>query len=85
MHLSPLTGLPLVASDLPALREILIDEDHAVFVKPDDAAALAEGIRRLMDDRELRGRMTERGHARVAETTWDARARRLIDWMGARA
>ncbi|MFT5283976.1 MAG: glycosyltransferase involved in cell wall biosynthesis [Planctomycetota bacterium] len=78
-------GLPLVASDLPALREILIGDDHAVFVAPDSDQALAEGIERLMNDSELRSRMAQCGRERVAETTWDARAVRLIKWMEARA
>ncbi|MEO7155356.1 MAG: glycosyltransferase family 4 protein, partial [Planctomycetota bacterium] len=36
-------GLPLVASDLPSLRELLADGLDAVLVKPDDASALARG------------------------------------------
>ena len=78
-------GLPLVVSDLPALREILIDESHAVFVEPDNGEALALGIRQLMRNQELRTKMAERGRARSVETTWDARAARLIKWIEARA
>jgi glycosyltransferase involved in cell wall biosynthesis len=78
-------GLPLVASELPALREILTGEDHAVFVAPDDPGALAAGIARLMADPELRANMAVRGRERAAELTWDARAERLLAWMEARA
>ncbi len=39
-------GRPIVASDLPALREVLRDGANAWLVPPDDAAALAGGDRR---------------------------------------
>lgn len=74
-------GLPLVASDLPSLREVLSDGDDAVLAAPDDEAALAQAIRRLLGDPELRVALAARGRARAAEHSWDARARRLLAWM----
>ncbi|MCZ6597818.1 MAG: glycosyltransferase family 4 protein [Planctomycetota bacterium] len=78
---SQAAGLPLVASDLPSLREILAPETEAVFVPPDDEEELAAGIARLLADDELRAAIAGRGRERAAEHTWDARARRLIEWM----
>jgi len=40
-------GCPLVVSDIPAHRELL-DEDAAVFVAPDDPAAIARAIERVL-------------------------------------
>jgi teichuronic acid biosynthesis glycosyltransferase TuaC len=37
------SGVPIVSSDVPAVREVL-SEDSAVFVKPDDPQALADGV-----------------------------------------
>ncbi len=78
-------GLPLVASDLPSLREILVDERHARFVEPDCGSALAAGIQSLMSDGELREKMAAAGRSRSSEITWDARAERILTWMAARA
>jgi glycosyltransferase involved in cell wall biosynthesis len=78
-------GLPLVASDLPSLREILTHEGDALLVAPDDEAALAAGIARLAGDADLRARLADAGRARTAEHTWDARARRILAWMEAAA
>lgn len=39
------TGLPIVAADLPSVREI-VTEEQVEFVAPDDASALAQAIRR---------------------------------------
>ena len=86
-HTSPLkvfeamaVGLPLVASDLPSLREVLGDEE-AWFVPPDEPGLLADGIRRALADGAGRAERGERLRARAAEHTWDARAARLLAWM----
>ncbi|MEK7581842.1 MAG: glycosyltransferase, partial [Patescibacteria group bacterium] len=42
------SGRPIVASDLPSLREVL-NENNAVFVKPDDPESLAEGIKKIFN------------------------------------
>ncbi len=76
-------GLPLVASDLPSLREVLTEE-QAVFVSPDDPRALAAGIRRLLKGDEERVRMAASVRSASGEYTWDARAARLLTWMGER-
>jgi glycosyltransferase involved in cell wall biosynthesis len=77
-------GVPLVASDLPSLRDVLTHDEDALLVPPGDPAALAEGLSRLLGDEALRARMSERLLSRAGEHTWDARARRLLTWMDER-
>lgn len=74
-------GLPLVASDVPSLRELLTHEQDALLVAADDAPALAEGVRRMIGDAALRARLGSKLAQRAHEFTWDARARRILDWM----
>ncbi|MSP96924.1 MAG: glycosyltransferase [Betaproteobacteria bacterium] len=69
-------GCAIVASDLPALREIL-GEDDAVWVRPGDPVSLAVGIRRLADDTRHAQLLGERVRARSIEFTWEARGRRV--------
>jgi len=69
-------GCAVVASDLPALREIL-GEDDAVFAAPGDPAALAAAIRSLTDDPERARALGERLYAKSAAYTWQARGERL--------
>ncbi len=78
------TSLPLVASDVPSLRELLTHEVDALLVPPDDAAALAAALDRLLRDGALRSRLAAKLHSRAADHTWDARARRCLAWMSAR-
>ena len=78
-------GLPLVASDLPSLREVLEPETDAVLVPAEDPAALAAGLERVLGDDGLRERLTRRGRERSAQHSWEARARRILDWIEARS
>jgi len=67
----------IVASDLPAIREVLRHDVNAWLVPAGDAAALAAGIRRLADDSALRRRLADSARASVAEYSWSRRAERL--------
>jgi colanic acid/amylovoran biosynthesis glycosyltransferase len=68
-----------VASDLPALREVLRDGSNALLVPAGDAAALAAAIGRLLDDPALAERLRARAFTDVAAYTWERRAERIID------
>ena len=73
-------GKALVASDLPALREFLRDGENAVLARPDDEEHWVECLTRLERDPELRARLGAAARAEfLAEYTWDARARRLLE------
>ncbi|MCE9594887.1 MAG: glycosyltransferase family 4 protein [Planctomycetes bacterium] len=74
-------GLPIVASDLPSIREILEHERDALLVAPDSAEPFVRGIERLLGDDALRAKLRARLLERAPENTWDARARRLLAWM----
>jgi glycosyltransferase involved in cell wall biosynthesis len=71
-------GCAIVASDLPALREILGAED-AVWVRAGDAQSLAEGIRGLAANPDLARAMGERVRQRARGYTWQARATRVLE------
>jgi glycosyltransferase involved in cell wall biosynthesis len=70
-------GRAIVATDLPAIREVLTHDVNAILVAPGDAAALASGIRRLEADAPLRTRLTAAARQAVAEYSWSRRAERL--------
>jgi glycosyltransferase involved in cell wall biosynthesis len=70
-------GRPIVASDLPALREIVSHGDQAWLVSPGAPAALAEGIAHLVAHPDLAASMAHRAWQTAAEYTWDRRAERI--------
>jgi glycosyltransferase involved in cell wall biosynthesis len=70
-------GRPIVASDLPAVREVLTHERTALLVPPDDPAALARALERLAGDATLAATLGRAAHALASHYTWAQRARRL--------
>ena len=68
---------PIVASDLPALREVLTSEETALLVPPGDPAALAGALTRLADDPAFAAALAARARALAPAFSWSARAERL--------
>jgi glycosyltransferase involved in cell wall biosynthesis len=54
-------GRPVITADTPAVREIFTSGEHLATVPPGDANALADAIRMLGDDVELRGNIAAVG------------------------
>ena len=70
-------GVPVIASDLPVLREVLTDE-NAILVPHDDVSAWKHAIHEL-ESVERRMRLGEVGHREVmAKYSWEARAQVLV-------
>jgi glycosyltransferase involved in cell wall biosynthesis len=70
-------GRAIVASDLPALREVLTDGENAVLVPPGDPDALAAAITRVLADAALRERLGRAAFDAAAAFGWDRRAAAL--------
>jgi len=56
------TGVPVVTANTAAARELLVDGESALLVRPTDAEELAGALDRLAADEELRRRVAEAGH-----------------------
>jgi glycosyltransferase involved in cell wall biosynthesis len=61
------TGTPVITADTAAVRELLVDGESALLVPPSDAGSLAQAVRRLAEDEQLRTRLARRGHEVFAE------------------
>jgi glycosyltransferase involved in cell wall biosynthesis len=71
------SGRPIVASDLPALREVLRPDENAVLFEAGNAGALAAGLARVLGDAALASRLAAQAREDVREWTWDKRAARI--------
>lgn len=70
--------LPMVMTDEPAKRRTF--GECAVFVKAGDPAAIADGIRRVLDRPDEARRRAERGRELVeARYSWDREATKLVE------
>lgn len=61
-------GTPVVASALPAFRQVL--GEAGVFVPPSDPTALADALGAVLGDGELAGRLRDQGRERVGRWDW---------------
>jgi len=72
-------GRPMICSDLPVLREILIDGETALLAAADDVGAWSAALARLANDVELRRRIGSSGReVHRARFTWAARTDALL-------
>lgn len=58
-------GVPVAATRVSAIPELVADEETGLLVSPGDEEALAAAMRRLLVDRELRRRVLPAARARV--------------------
>jgi glycosyltransferase involved in cell wall biosynthesis len=70
-----LAGTPVVAADIPALREVA--GDTALYFDPHRPADLARALEQLGREPDATQARIERGRARAAEFSWKRSADRL--------
>lgn len=70
-------GTPTVASDSPGLRDSVRDGETGLLVPHGDVSALAQALRRLIQDDELRETMGRSARRFAESLSWDASAQRF--------
>jgi glycosyltransferase involved in cell wall biosynthesis len=79
------SGKPIVASDLPVLREILVHDRNALLYPPFDPQALAASLACVIADAPLAARLADQARLDVENFTWDKRAARILAHIDAHA
>jgi glycosyltransferase involved in cell wall biosynthesis len=75
------SGRPIIAHDIPAIREILSNEVNALLIKPGESDELIFAINRLIQDKHLAYRLAEKARIDVEKYTWQERARKLLEYL----
>lgn len=75
------SGLPLVATKAGAIPEVAgTHEETTLLVEPGDPVALANAVKRMFDDDDLRARLGAAARRRVLERfTWERTAQGTVD------
>ena len=72
-------GRPILASDLPAVREVLRDGHNALLAPPDDLDAWVDRIRALQRDPSIGRELAARARQDVEQAhNWEQRAQRVL-------
>jgi starch synthase len=74
-------GRPIVAPDLPDLREVLHHDENALLVPPDNVEAAAAAIRLAVSNRSIGEKLGYAARQNAAYFTWQARAERLSAFL----
>ena len=76
-----LAGLPVVASNVSSLPELVVDGVTGVLVPPDDPAALAAGLARALEAPSLGAAGRDRAHAEFSVGRMADRVRTLYETL----
>ncbi len=71
---------PIIASDLPSIREIL-NKDNSVLFEADNSEKLAEGIKKALQDAELADKISKQAFSDVQNYTWQKRAGKILKFV----
>jgi phosphatidyl-myo-inositol alpha-mannosyltransferase len=73
-------GAPIVASDIPGYRDVISDGLHGVLVEPQNPAAIADAVCRLLANPELRAGMRRAGQDKAQAYDWPRVAAQVLDY-----
>lgn len=73
-------GLPIIGSDIDALRAVVRDGENGLLVPPAQPSAIAAAITRLSVNEPLRAKLASQANA--SEYTWPAIADRIVEIIG---
>lgn len=71
------SGVPVIAASGSCLEEA--GGDAAIYVEPDDDKGLAEALKKVLDNPELRAEMIDKGYAHAGKFTDDSLAERIME------
>src|SRR5262249_37644475 len=71
-------GVPIIATALPSLQDILRHGDNAWLVESVEANVLAEGLRSGLQDAPLSSRIAQQAWQDVNSFSWRARASAIL-------
>ncbi len=72
-------GLPIVASRVGGIPEVVLEGENALLCPPGDTAALAVALERLLREPELRVRFGRRGRDHVRQFSWETVLPQWVD------
>lgn len=75
-------GRPIIASDLPSIREVLKHEETALLVTPSDADAWCQAVSRLWRDPVLASKLANNARKEAKRYSWAKRANGILAAIG---
>ena len=70
---------PIVASDLPSIKEVVTDKHSALLFTPDDPKDLTEKNNKLVNNAKLSNLLSHNAFNLVDNYTWKTKAKNMLD------
>lgn len=70
-------GTPVITTNVSSLPEVV--DDAAMTVNPENVFDIARGIREVLLDTRVRGRLIESGYRQVKQFSWERTAREVLE------
>jgi glycosyltransferase involved in cell wall biosynthesis len=74
-------GLPIIASSLDSIKEIIQEPRNCLFFKPEDQRDLALKIESLLSNKVLLDKMSQNNKKDVEEYTWEKKAKKIFQFL----
>lgn len=74
-------GIPVIASDLPTTRELVLENETGLFFQPGDQVTLAQKIDVLLSNPEILKYMSEKVYEVAKHYLWENRAKQIWDMI----
>lgn len=71
------SGCPVVASDIPVLREVA--GKAAIFAKPKNSTDFCRAMKQLIEDNSLANKLTVQGRTQATAFSWAKNAKLIVD------
>lgn len=72
-----MAGLPVLASDLPEMRRVVLEAEAGLVVNPLDGSGIARAVVEMLADQDRRVRWRQAALAAARQYCWEAEAQRL--------
>ncbi|MFQ5600092.1 MAG: glycosyltransferase family 4 protein [Candidatus Krumholzibacteriia bacterium] len=74
-------GTPVIASDVPGLRDAVLDGETGLLFPFGDVPALSDRITRLLNDEALRRELTAKAIEWAGRFRWERSAHETVEWL----
>ncbi|MFT4803786.1 MAG: glycosyltransferase involved in cell wall biosynthesis [Psychroserpens sp.] len=75
-------GVPIISSDLPVLKEVLVHNKNALLVKPNNVDEWSRALQQIDESPELEEKLGQTAYKQYAEKyTWKIRAKGILNLL----
>ena len=75
-------GVPIISSDLPVLREILIDKHNCLLVDPEDIMCWSSALKKILYNKLFSDKISGIAYREFRQKyTWESRAKRILSTL----